>query len=245
MAKNAEKSKSMLYRWRETQLAELGLIVPRSKPVKRRDGPVKTSQLEIRRLQLLEQIGKKINVIVDDIKQKKISEDELRQLNDEINDLMREKNQIEVDIVNRGGHDYKKNVLQATNPIANLDQGRAIADGRMDYKYYGRSVELPEVRDLFKEEDQLKRLRAGYPQDREAWMKVIQEDLYYGYARQQDSKDDGAYLQLLEAENAAQSQMGVSVVEPNFQWPTDLPTHDQVQSFFVDFKRKQLLSSLE
>jgi len=67
---------------------------------------------------------------------------EVRDLNDEINRLLREKRHWENQIVALGGANYKRNV-------AMLDDDGKEVPGTKGYKYFGRAKDLPGVRELF------------------------------------------------------------------------------------------------
>lgn len=67
---------------------------------------------------------------------------EVRDLNDEINRLLREKRHWENQIVALGGANYRRNV-------AMLDDDGKEVPGTKGYKYFGRAKELPGVKELF------------------------------------------------------------------------------------------------
>ena len=66
----------------------------------------------------------------------------MRDLNDEINRLLREKRHWENQIVALGGANYRRNV-------AMLDDDGKEVPGTKGYKYFGRAKELPGVKELF------------------------------------------------------------------------------------------------
>jgi len=68
---------------------------------------------------------------------------EVRDLNDDINQLMREKRHWETQIVNLGGANYKR----ATGVMVD-DAGKEVP-GTRGYKYFGRARDLPGVREMF------------------------------------------------------------------------------------------------
>lgn len=80
-----------------------------------------------------------------------LSDYEVRDLNDEINKLMREKRHWENQIIALGGANYRRSV-------AMLDADGKEVPGTKGYKYFGRAKELPGVKELFeskaKEEDE-------------------------------------------------------------------------------------------
>lgn len=73
----------------------------------------------------------------------------IRDLNDEINKLIREKGHWEKRIVQLGGPDYAK-VSKVTDAEGN-EMGGATGRGA-GYKYFGAAKQLPGVRELFEKE---------------------------------------------------------------------------------------------
>ncbi|KAJ3515950.1 hypothetical protein NLJ89_g1444 [Agrocybe chaxingu] len=138
MARNEEKAQSMLYRFREAQAAELGLGT-RSDRRPRTAGACKSLRdCERWRGEILREISRKVSKIQD----AGLSDYEVRDLNDEINKLLREKRHWENQIVALGGANYRRNV-------AMLDDDGKEVPGTKGYKYFGRAKELPGVRELF------------------------------------------------------------------------------------------------
>ncbi|KAA1101732.1 NineTeen Complex (NTC) component [Puccinia graminis f. sp. tritici] len=68
---------------------------------------------------------------------------EVRDLNDEINKLLREKGHWENQIINLGGANYRR-IGSST-----FDGAGRSAPGQRGYKYFGRAKELPGVKELF------------------------------------------------------------------------------------------------
>lgn len=74
----------------------------------------------------------------------------IRDLNDEINKLIREKGHWERRIVELGGPDYAKAAPPITDSAGNLIEG---ATGRgAGYRYFGAAKNLPGVKELFAKE---------------------------------------------------------------------------------------------
>lgn len=96
---------------------------------------------------------------------------EVRDLNDEINKLLREKRHWENQIVALGGANYRRNV-------AMLDDDGKEVPGTKGYKYFGRAKDLPGVRELFqsrkKEEEEENQVFAFYKKF------LNQGPVYYG-----------------------------------------------------------------
>ncbi|KAG8847426.1 NineTeen Complex (NTC) component [Serendipita sp. 405] len=147
MARNEEKAQSMLYRFREAQAAELGLGTRSDKRPRMASSCKSLRECERWRGEILREISRKVSKIQD----AGLSDYEVRDLNDEINKLMREKRHWENQIIALGGANYRRNV-------AMLDADGKEVPGTKGYKYFGRAKELPGVKELFesksKEEDE-------------------------------------------------------------------------------------------
>ena len=137
---------------------------------------------ELYRNQILKEISKKVSLIQNE----GLDEHRVRDLNDSINKLSREKGHWERQIKALGGPDYFR-----TAPKLFADEdGSEVVPGK-GYRYFGAAKKLPGVRELFKKAppDRAKRTRFEM-------MKGIDAD-YYGYR----DDDDGI---LARAEAAAE-----------------------------------------
>ncbi|KAI4460795.1 pre-mrna-splicing factor isy1 [Holotrichia oblita] len=174
MARNAEKAMTTLARWRAAQLGE------NEKHKKRR--PYLASECkslyacEKWRMQIIREIAKK----VAQIQNAGLGEFRIRDLNDEINKLLREKRHWEAQIKELGGPDY-----QRVGPRMLDHEGREVP-GNRGYKYFGAAKELPGVRELFEQEPPPPPRKT-----RAEMMKDIDAD-YYGYM----DDDDGILVPL-------------------------------------------------
>ncbi|KAJ6462278.1 Isy1-like splicing family-domain-containing protein [Mycena vitilis] len=155
MARNQEKAQSMLYRFREAQASELGLGARGDQRPRVASACKSLRECERWRGELLREISRKVAKIQD----AGLSDYEVRDLNDEINKLMREKRHWENQLVALGGANYRRNV-------AMLDDDGKEVPGTKGYKYFGRAKELPGVRELFqsrkKDEDEENQALAYY-----------------------------------------------------------------------------------
>ncbi|CAG7848857.1 Pre-mRNA-splicing factor ISY1 [Serendipita indica DSM 11827] len=137
----------MLYRFREAQAAELGLGTRSDKRPRMASACKSLRECERWRGEILREISRKVSKIQD----AGLSDYEVRDLNDEINKLMREKRHWENQIIALGGANYRRSV-------AMLDADGKEVPGTKGYKYFGRAKELPGVKELFeskaKEEDE-------------------------------------------------------------------------------------------
>ncbi|XP_017777343.1 PREDICTED: pre-mRNA-splicing factor ISY1 homolog [Nicrophorus vespilloides] len=174
MARNAEKAMTTLARWRAAQVGES------EKHKKRR--PHLASECkslyacEKWRMQIIREIAKK----VAQIQNAGLGEFRIRDLNDEINKLLREKRHWEAQIKELGGPDY-----QRVGPRMLDHEGKEVP-GNRGYKYFGAAKELPGVRDLFEQEPPPPPRKT-----RAEMMKDIDAD-YYGYM----DDDDGILVPL-------------------------------------------------
>ncbi|CAH8458068.1 unnamed protein product [Schistosoma margrebowiei] len=141
MARSAEKAMTALARWR-------AVYVDRVQETKKR--PYIASEctglkdsLYYRR-QIVHEISRKIA----QIQNPSLGEYKLRDLNDDINKLIREKSHWEDHIKNLGGPDFK-----AEAPKMLEKEGKEVP-GNRGYRYYGAARDLPGVRELFEEDPQ-------------------------------------------------------------------------------------------
>ncbi|KAI0767319.1 pre-mRNA-splicing factor ISY1 [Fomes fomentarius] len=128
----------MLYRFREAQAAELGLGTRSDRRPRMASACKSLRDCERWRGEILREISRKVSKIQDS----GLTDYEVRDLNDEINRLLREKRHWENQIVALGGANYRRNV-------AMLDDDGKEVPGTKGYKYFGRAKELPGVKELF------------------------------------------------------------------------------------------------
>ena len=138
MSRNQEKAQSMLYRFRQAQAQELGLPMRKNE----RRPKVITTVNSVRdcdkwRGEVMREITRKVARIQDF----GLTDYEVRDLNDEINHLFREKGQWERQIAALGGANYRTGVPRILD-----DHGEEIP-GMRGYRYYGRAKDLPGVKE--------------------------------------------------------------------------------------------------
>jgi pre-mRNA-splicing factor ISY1 len=244
----------MLFRFREAQAADLGIIdAGRSRRPKRITEVDAIPSAEKWRGQVLKEISRKVSRIQEPA----LSDYQIRDLNDEINKLMREKHMWEVQIRNLGGPNYMRGGGRIYD-----EQGREIPGGGKGYRYFGRARELPGVKELF----EAAAARGGKGKgkgDGDEADKALGEsrDLrknvdaaYYGYAP--DEEDDALLAYEAEKERqAAEHMLANGPQEPPEGWeplPGDagdgkawaLPTMEEVQEELVERRRRKLLEQL-
>ena len=185
MARNSEKAMTALSRWRDAKLAEEGL------DRKQQRRPYLASEChdlkdsERWRLQIIKEISKKVT----QIQNAGLGEFRIRDLNDEINKLLREKGHWETRIIELGGRNMRRRSRMLDN------EGKEVAGSR-GYKYFGAARDLPGVRELFETQEQ-----ANVKKTRAELMKDI-DSIYYGFL---DDDDERLIPLEVEAEKAAVS----------------------------------------
>ncbi|XP_062356745.1 LOW QUALITY PROTEIN: pre-mRNA-splicing factor ISY1 homolog [Cinclus cinclus] len=177
MARNAEKAMTALARFRQAQLEE-GKVKERRPFLASECNEL--PKAEKWRRQIIGEISKK----VAQIQNAGLGEFRIRDLNDEINKLLREKGHWEYRIKELGGPDYAR-----IGPKMLDHEGKEVP-GNRGYKYFGAAKDLPGVRELF-EKEPLPPPR----KTRAELMKDIDAE-YYGYR----DEDDGI-LEPLEQEH--------------------------------------------
>uniref|UniRef100_H2ZCL0 Pre-mRNA-splicing factor ISY1 homolog n=1 Tax=Ciona savignyi TaxID=51511 RepID=H2ZCL0_CIOSA len=193
MARSAEKAVTALARFRKMKLEE-GKVVER-RPYLATDCH-SLRKCEKWRRQIIGEVSRKVS----QIQNAGLSDFQLRDLNDEINKLMREKGHWQDRIIELGGPNYWK-----IGPKM-LDHDGKEVPGNRGYKYFGAAKDLPGVRELFQKDDKqllqkieiltesiIRKTFAKPPKTRGALMKNIDAD-YYGYR----DEDDGVIVPLEE-----------------------------------------------
>ncbi|KAI9188217.1 NineTeen Complex (NTC) component [Blastocladiella emersonii ATCC 22665] len=141
MARNQEKAQSMLFRFREAEMAELGLSQSAKRPPHTKMAAT-LAEAERWRGQVVREITRKVSRIHDP----GLTDSQVRELNDDINKLFKEKWLWERRVVELGGPDYTR-AGGGGGARGDLD-GAEIA-GMKGYKYFGRAKELPGVKEFF------------------------------------------------------------------------------------------------
>ncbi|KAK6017898.1 Isy1-like splicing family protein [Ostertagia ostertagi] len=219
MARNAEKAMTALARWR--RLKEKGrkdhivvkdVLLPlfpfpfcRHAETRSFQGPIakrphdtslcsNLDDAERFRREIAKEIAKKIALIQNP----GLGEFKIRDLNDEINKMIRIKYAWEMRIRELGGMDYRKISARELDK-----EGREVASNR-GYKYFGAAKDLPGVRELFEESKELEQMR----KTRAELMKHVDAD-YYGYL----DDDDGLLIPLEKEEEKRAIEQAEKVSE--------------------------------
>ncbi|KAL4734021.1 Pre-mRNA-splicing factor isy1 [Aspergillus similis] len=254
MARNSEKAQSMLFRFRAQQAADLGIIdIGRTRRPKAITSVDSIPACEKWRGQVLKEISRKVSRI----QEPSLSDHQIRDLNDEINKLMREKWAWEMQIRNMGGPNYMRGSGRVYD-----DEGREIPGGGKGYRYFGRARELPGVKEMLEaaarrgrgpaeEEDDDKTVGRGG----DIATKKVDAN-YFGYGL---DEEDGTLLTYeTQREREAVEKLrkkGEDEEDVEDGWeplPGDagdgiewrLPTLEEVQEELVDRRRRRLLEKI-
>ncbi|KAK3363447.1 Isy1-like splicing factor [Lasiosphaeria hispida] len=245
MARNSEKAQSMLFRFREAQAADLGIIdagrTRRPRAITEQDS---IPNCEKWRGQVLKEISRKVSRIQDPA----LSDYQIRDLNDEINKLMREKHMWEVQIRNLGGPNYMRGGAKVYD-----EAGREIPGGGRGYKYFGRARDLPGVKELFDAATKARQEDEKPLETRDDLRRQV-DAAYYGYA---PGEEDDALLayEAAKEEQAFENLAKAGSTELPAGWEPlpgnigdgrgwELPTMDEVQQELIDRRRRRLLDQL-
>ncbi|KAK7757685.1 NineTeen Complex (NTC) component [Diatrype stigma] len=254
MARNSEKAQSMLFRFREAQAADLGIIdAGRARRPKLITEVGEIPACEKWRGQTLKEISRKVSKIQDPA----LSDYQVRDLNDEINKLMREKHMWEVQIRNLGGPNYMRGPGGGSGSKIYDETGREIPGGGRGYRYFGRARELPGVKELFEAAKQQHKGGADdKPLESRDDLRKAVDARYYGYA---PDEEDDALLRYeaakeKEAFEALLRKQGGKTQPPDGWEPLpgdagdgrgwELPTLEEVQQELLERRRRKLLDQI-
>ncbi|WJZ86394.1 hypothetical protein VitviT2T_005853 [Vitis vinifera] len=174
MARNEEKAQSMLNRFITLKNEE------KKKPKERR--PYLASECrdlaeaDKWRQQIMREIGRK----VAEIQNEGLGEHRLRDLNDEINKLIREKSHWERRIIELGGPNYTKHSAKMTDLEGNIVDVPNPSGRGPGYRYFGAAKKLPGVRELFEKPPELRKRKSRY----DIYKRI--DASYYGYRDDED-----------------------------------------------------------
>ncbi|KAL2931731.1 Pre-mRNA-splicing factor ISY1-like protein [Bienertia sinuspersici] len=147
------------------------------------------------RQQIMREIGRK----VAEIQNEGLGEHRLRDLNDEINKLIREKTHWERRIIELGGPNYTKQSAKMTDLEGNIVDVPNPSGRGPGYRYFGAAKKLPGVRELFEKPPELRKRRTRY----DIYKRIGAS--YYGYR----DDEDGVLVKLEGPAEAAMREMAV------------------------------------
>ncbi|OWA53335.1 Pre-mRNA-splicing factor ISY1-like protein [Hypsibius exemplaris] len=167
MARNAEKAMTALARWHKMKTEESRGGTERRPYLASLCSDVRKA--ERFRVEIIREISKKM----ENIQNAGLGEFRLRDLNDEINKLLREKRHWEYRIMELGGRDYRR------APLVMTEEGREVP-GQYGYKYFGAARDLPGVKELFEKQPE-----APPRKTRGELMQNVDAE-YFGYRDEED-----------------------------------------------------------
>ena len=153
------------------------------------------------RSDVLREIGQKVM----EIQNAGLGEHKIRDLNDEINNLLKEKWQWEMRIIELGGPNYIASAPRIEDADGGLVQPAGTAGDRKAYKYFGAAKNLPGVKELFEAPAATTVRRTRHQ------MNLHIDSGYYGFR----DEEDGV---LLRVEAEAEAEMRRSAHE---QWEAE------------------------
>ncbi|KAL2553564.1 Isy1-like splicing [Forsythia ovata] len=124
----------------------------------------------------MREIGRK----VAEIQNEGLGEHRLKDLNDEINKLIREKTHWERRIVELGGPNYTRHSAKMTDLDGNIVDVPNPGGRGPGYRYFGAAKKLPSVKELFEKPPELRKRRTRY----DIYKRI--DASYYGYRDDED-----------------------------------------------------------
>ncbi|KAI7852198.1 Isy1-like splicing factor [Circinella umbellata] len=222
----------MLYRFREAQAAELGLVRKKERRPAMASNVDTVGECEKWRRQILGEVSRKVSKIQD----ASLSDYQVRDLNDEINKLLREKYHWEKRIKQLGGANYYSSAKI-------LDSEGKEVPGNRGYKYFGRARDLPGVRELFETEEPEKVSRS-----RTELYRNIDAD-YYGYRDEEDGdllkyeleQEKELLEELSEQEDIKEEETTMDVDTSGYILDGPIPDRKQIEEYLVNRRRQELM----
>ncbi|KAK3287577.1 hypothetical protein CYMTET_4926 [Cymbomonas tetramitiformis] len=207
------------------------------------------------RQQILREIGKKVT----EIQNMGLGEHKLRDLNDEINKLIREKGHWENQIVELGGPDYRRTGPKVTDSEGDNVEG---ASGKgLGYRYFGAAKNLPGVKELFQKQaprtvrrtrhQMFKYIDAAYygfrddedgilvKKEKEAEARVRQQEIDLFKAK--EAEKNHALKNVSSGEVGGDGMSNEEANEPIFVAHVPLPDKQTIEQALLDKKKRALL----
>ncbi|GJD07642.1 Pre-mRNA-splicing factor ISY1 [Galdieria sulphuraria] len=242
MARNEEKAQSMLNRYLRGKAEERGEYFPGQERPYLASMCDRLDAAEQWRNQVLREISRR----VVEIQNKGLGESRIRDVNDQINKLLREKYHWERRIRELGGPDYSRSAL----PVG---EGEAIQiRGSKGYYYFGAARELPGVKELLKESysrEEKKRSRAElykcleYEAELEARKALVEKWETDHMVPSNSTKRAQVDLEELSDEDEPEESSILLKDENAFRKVK--PGHEsQVEQLVLDRKKRQLLEQV-
>ena len=182
MARNQEKGNTLFSRWSDFKSKQSTAPGGDKKRPLLQSECASIPEADKWRRDVVREITKKVAAIGNAA----LGEHRIREINDEINKLMKKKYFWEMRILELGGPDHRK--IKQHYDI----EGKELP-GALGYRYYGAAKDLPGVRELFREKDEELAMRRQRRTKGDI-SKLITPD-YYGYR----DEDDGVIVPQEEA----------------------------------------------
>lgn len=197
MARNQEKAQSMLYRFREAQASSLGLTPKPTRRPRLASSVTSLKECEKWRGEVIREISRKVAKIQDF----GLTDFEVRDLNDEINKLLREKVHWEKQILALGGANYMRAVPSMLGGDAGI--------GGRGYKYFGRAKDLPGVKEMFNKTREQEEMEQSWKSDK--WQRF--RNLPPAYYGDEDEDDTGLLQEEVRREEEEWTQRYLQIIQ--------------------------------
>ncbi|KAG2246690.1 hypothetical protein Bca52824_086318 [Brassica carinata] len=169
---------------------------------------------------------------VAEIQNEGLGEHRLRDLNDEINKLLRERWHWERRIVELGGPNYNRHGAKMTDLEGNIVDVPNTSGRGPGYRYFGAAKKLPGVRELFEKPPELRKRRTRY----DIYKRI--DASYYGYRDEEDGVLEGLER---SAEGAMRRRKEEKEKEREFVVHVPLPDEKEIEKMVLLKKKMELL----
>ncbi|PNS18289.1 hypothetical protein CAC42_7658 [Sphaceloma murrayae] len=237
MARNSEKAQSMLFRFRAYQANSLGILdTSRTRRPKAISSVPDITTCERWRGQVVKEISRKVSKI----QEASLSDYQIRDLNDELNKLFKEKWQWELRIRELGGPNYMRGGGRVVD-----DEGRVVEGGGKGYRYFGRARELPGVKELFE-------VKKEEPEEKRGVKRVRVDAGYFGYGdeegglvEEEGKKEEEAKRVMMERQEEEEEEGWEPLpgdAGDGVEWA--VPSVREVEEELLERRRRKLLDNL-
>jgi pre-mRNA-splicing factor ISY1 len=227
MARNREKAASMLNRWTMLKLHGIDDDTVFQRPVEVKEVK-KLNEAETWRRQCLKEIDDKVDIIQNP----SLGEHRTRDLNDEINRLMKELKIWQQRIIELNGPDYSKITQESSkSEVININ----------GYKYFGAARNLPGVRELYE-----KSVYKAPKKSRNDLQRSV-DAFYYGFYKVDQSMEElekeaeneqiqKEIKRFKEAEQFIGEKNKIEILE------IQIPSKEEIQKEIVEKKKIEILN---
>ncbi|EEB06175.1 complexed with Cdc5 protein Cwf12 [Schizosaccharomyces japonicus yFS275] len=188
------------------------------------------------RSSVVKEIARRINRIQNPV----LPEYQIRDLNDAINKLMREKRAWELQIKELGGPDY----THVSTAKLFDDEGQKVSE-EDEYRYYGRARDLPGVKELFETDITFV---SEHQRKLEMQQRVLNAD-YYGYLTESEEAKLLEFEKQAEQSRLVELQRSAVDQQPPADWQRvrigRIPNKTEVEQILLQRRKDALLSRLD